>query len=256
MKKLCLFILAAFAAAHDISAQDDFEYGLLNHLGAGVSIGTDGIGVDVATPLTSFLALRAGISFFPKVTYEDNIKLTEKNPSIADNVDIEGKLNYFDLRLLADIYPFRRSGFHFTAGVLFGKEDLISAENTSMFITDPSKYGKLGLKLGDYRITTDRNGYAHADVKVNSVKPYLGIGFGRAVPKKRVSVSCDLGVQLWGTPQLGAMTKDDWDEESYHKFKYTELDEYDDEDLKDGLETASKIKVWPVINIRINGRIF
>ena len=138
-----------------------------------------------------------------------------------------------------------------------GNDDVVNATNTSMVITDPSKYGKLGLKLGDYRVTTDEKGYAHADVKVNSFKPYLGIGFGRAIPQKnRVSVACDLGVQFWGKPGLGAKTKDDWGDESYHKFKSSELDEYDDPDLKDGLELAEKIVVFPVISIRISGRIF
>ena len=256
MKKLWFVILAALTSAQGIIAQDGVEYGLANHLGVGVSVGSDGIGVEVATPLTDYFALRAGVSFFPKISYEDNFKLNDRNPDIANNVDVKGNLNFFDVKLLADIYPFKSSGFHLTAGILFGKENLVSAENTSMFITDPAKYGKLGLKLGDYRVTTDKNGYAHADVTVNSVKPYLGIGIGRAIPKKRISVSCDLGVQLWGTPRLGAMTKDEWDQETYHKFEYTELDEYDDEDLRDGLEIASKFKVWPVINIRINGRIF
>ena len=115
----------------------------------------------------------------------------------------------------------------------------------------------VGIKLGDRRITTDKNGYISADVKVNSVKPYVGFGFGRAVPRKsRVSVSCDLGVKFWGSPRLGTMVEDDWGNTYYHKFKSKELDDKDDQDLKDAMETMEKITVYPVLNIRICGRIF
>ena len=52
------------------------------------------------------------------------------------------------------------------------------------------------------------------------------------------------------------MTKDDWGDETYHKFQSSDLDEYDDPDLKDVLEIAEKLVVFPVISIRISGRIF
>ena len=258
MKKTLLPLLAVLLASPTASAQKDYEdFGLFDHLGVGLSLGTDGIGLDVATPVTDYAALRAGISFWPKITYNDDFSINDSNPLITDKVEVEGKLNIFDMKVLADFYPIKTSSFHITAGAFFGQEKLITASNTSPFIKDPSKYGKLGLKLGDYRISTDRNGNIEADVKVNSFKPYLGFGFGRAVPKKsRVSVSCDFGVQFWGKPQLGAMTRDDWGNESYHTFKSSELDEYDDQDLKDALETAEKITVFPVLNIRISGRIF
>lgn len=258
MKKILFLMLASLLGTQHINAQDNTaEYGIFNHLGAAVSVGTDGIGFDVASPLTNYVAFRAGVSFWPKIKFSHNFRINDNNPLITDNVDVEAKSNIFNCKLLADIYPSKHDGFHFTIGAFVGNDDVVNATNTSMFITDPSKYGKLGLKLGDYRVTTDEKGYAHADVKVNSFKPYLGIGFGRAIPQKnRVSVACDLGVQFWGKPGLGAKTKDDWGDESYHKFKSSELDEYDDPDLKDGLEIAEKIVVFPVISIRISGRIF
>ena len=258
MKKILLPLLAALFASTSASAQttrDDF--GLFDHLGVGISLGTDGIGFDLATPVTDYAALRAGIAFWPKISYSTDIDINDSNPLIASNVEIKGKLNIFDAKVLADFYPIKTSSLHITAGAYFGQEKLVTASNTSPFIKDPSKYGKLGLRLGDYRISTDRNGNFEADAKVNSVKPYVGIGFGCAVPKKsRVSVACDLGVQFWGQPRLGAMTRDDWGNESYHKFKSTDLDEYDDQDLKDALETIEKLTVFPVLNIRISGRIF
>ncbi len=257
MKKLLLLMAMALTGVQGISAQDDEPYGFFDHLGVGVSLGLDGVGFDLAAPLTDYFALRAGVSFVPSLKYDDTFEINDNNPLIASEFKAEAKLNVFDGKLLADFYPFRGSSFHLTAGAFFGKDKFITATNTSMFIKDPSKYGKLGLKLGDYRVTTDETGHIEADVKVNALKPYVGIGFGRAVPKKsRVAVSCDLGVKFWGKPRLGAMVKDDWGNMYYHKFKSSDLDEYDDEDLKDAIDIAEKISVYPVLNIRISGRIF
>ena len=234
-------------------AQNQIEYGIFDHLGAGLSVGTDGIGIDVATPLTDYVAFRTGVSFVKK----NNIHIKDDNATLEDHVDVEGKLNIFDFKLLADFYPFKSSSFHITAGAFIGSEDAAHAVNTSMFIKDPEKYGKVALVLGDYHVTTDENGYANLDLKVNSFKPYVGFGFGRAVPRKsRVSVSCDFGVKFWGSPKLGAMTINDWNEKVYHKFSYKDLDEDDDEDLKDALKIIEKVIVYPVLNVRISGRIF
>lgn len=253
-----LYTLAMTLSAQPVQAQGDLEFGLFDHLGAGLSLGTDGIGIDVATPLTDWAAVRAGFTFLPqfKVKVKD-IHIKDDDPSLEDHVDVEIKPSVFDAKVLADFYPFKGSSFHLTAGAYFGKSEFATITNTSMFIKDPAKYGKLGLVLGDYRLTTDERGYVDIDVKVNSFKPYVGFGFGRAVPKKsRVSVSCDIGVKFWGKPSIGAMTEDDWGEKTYHKFKSSDLDDDDDEDVKDALKITEKVIGYPVIKVRISGRIF
>jgi hypothetical protein len=257
MKQLFLLTLATIFGLQTASAQSYQDSGIFDHLGIGASVGTDGIGFDLASPITDYAALRAGVSFFPGIKGSGNVDIKDDDPELTPDVDIEVKMKMFDFKVLADLYPSKNSAFHFTLGAFFGNGTLASATNTSMFIKNPEKYGKLGLTIGDHRVTTDENGYANIDVKTNGFKPYIGIGFGRAVPKKnRVSVSFDMGVQFWGKPQLAADTKDDWGNVIYHKFKYSELNDDDDEDLKDALKTAEKITVFPVINLRISGRIF
>lgn len=262
MKQLLLAVAATLFGLQTAQAQTVDQFGIFDHLGMGVSLGTDGIGIDVAAPITDYAALRAGVSFFPKIKHVvKDVDIDDDNGTLTPTVDIEGKLNIFDFKVLADFYPFKNSSFHLTAGAFLGNEAIVKATNTTMFIKQPEKYGKVGLVLGDYRLTTDANGYANIDFTVSKFKPYLGFGFGRAIPKNsRVSVSCDFGVQFWGAPRLAADAKHkdafDSDPLEYHKFKYTELDDNDDEDLKDALKTAEKIKVYPVLNIRISGRIF
>lgn len=74
---LCALFLMLMV--HPTHAQDKIEYGIFDHLGAGISIGTDGIGVDVAAPLTNYVAFRTGISFWP------GIKFKKKDIHIKDN---------------------------------------------------------------------------------------------------------------------------------------------------------------------------
>jgi hypothetical protein len=241
----------------------DGEFGFFDHVGAGVSLGTDGIGIDVAAPLTDWGAVRAGISFMPAIKYtKKDVEIDD--PAVYPKVDIDGKLNIFDFKILADFYPFQTSSFHVTAGAFIGSSTAVKAENAGPFFKDKDT----GIRVGDYAITCDDNGDVHADVKVNSFKPYIGIGFGRAIPKKnRVSVSFDFGVKFWGTPGVGVETTKPWgtfgrDNLSYHKFTYDEVKtprtgEADYmKDVRDALEIANKIIVYPVLNVRLTGRIF
>lgn len=263
--KTLFFVFAMICVAQPAKAQSfEGEYGFFDHLGAGVSLGTDGIGIDLATPVTDWAAVRAGISFTPGIKYTKSISINDVD--LYENVDIEAKLNMFDFKVLADFYPFKTSSFHITAGFFVGNENAVKVTNSSPLIKDPGKYGRVGIVLGDYRVTTDESGKIDADVKVNKFKPYIGFGFGRAIPKKsRVAVSCDFGVKFWGTPGLGVYTckkKGITDFTgagvglSYHKFSYDELGPNDNKDFKDVIEIAEKIVVYPVLNIRVAGRIF
>ena len=256
MKKVMLFALAILLNVAGAKAQKVEEYGIFDHLGVGVSVGTTGIGFDLAAPVTDYLQLRAGYSFMPKIAYSTEVDIDAGATSmINDEVEVEGKLNISNFKFLVDVYPFKasKSGFHVTVGAFIGSDKLISVYNTKPFLTDPSDWGKVGIKLGDYRITSDEKGNVQADLKVNAFKPYLGIGFGRAIPKSRVSVAFDMGVQFWGTPGVYTRTVDDFGDVSYGKLTKNDIGNDDADQFFDILE---KISVYPVIKLRISGRIF
>ncbi|MBR1933840.1 MAG: hypothetical protein IJ841_09170 [Prevotella sp.] len=256
MKKFSLLFVAALALLAPQAAQAQTDQNLFNHLGVGVSAGTDGIGFELATPITDFVALRAGMSFLPKVKYSGDVDIDSNSSSFTTKeVNVEGKLNKTDVKILLDIYPIPKASFRITAGAFIGAEKLINVYNTEQFLA-PSEWGVSGIRLGDYRVTSDKNGNVSADVKVNSFKPYLGLGFGRAVPKKRLSFNVDLGVQFWGKPGIWTNAKDDWmegEEATYHQLKKGDID---NDDADKAFNIISKITVWPVISFRLNGRIF
>jgi hypothetical protein len=196
---------------------------------------------------------------------------TYKGVFLSPEVDLEGKLNMGDFKLLIDWYPFRSSSFHATAGFYIGRGTVVEVTNKRPFIKDGYD---AGIELGDasstvnygmsrYTLKPDENGNLKVEAKVNGFKPYLGIGFGRAVPKGSVGVQFDLGVQFWGKPEVhGNM---EYIEPStgqvvtrYEKINKNRIisQNKDYQDLKDAIKTIEKIGVYPVLNIRINGRIF
>ena len=258
MKKILLLVMAVLGV-QGIQAQNDVEYGIFDHLGAGLSLGTDGIGIDVSSCLTDYVGIRAGVSFLPGIKInKDDVHFNGESATYYNEIDLQAQIHKFDFKLLFDFYPIKTSSFHVTAGAYIGGSKLLSAKNMSPILKNEADFGNTGLILGDYFITTDKQGNAEVNVKVNGFKPYLGIGIGRAVPKKsRLAVSADLGVQFWGTPYLYANAKKGvFGEYQDTKIKHDELNDDDDQDLKDALKWIEKFSVYPVLNIRLTGRIF
>ena len=286
MKKLLIVCMLFVGGITQTSAQDlsPENFGYFNHLSGGIVLGTEGIGIEVAAPLTYNFAVRMGYSFMPKFKYSKGLDLglsdqdkadmargTYKGAFLSPEVDLEGKLNMGDFKLLIDWYPFRSSSFHATAGFYIGRGTVVEVTNKRPFIKDGYD---AGIELGDasstvnygmsrYTLKPDENGNLKVEAKVNGFKPYLGIGFGRAVPKGSVGVQFDLGVQFWGKPEVhGNM---EYIEPStgqvvtrYEKINKNRIisQNKDYQDLRDAIKTIEKIGVYPVLNIRINGRIF
>lgn len=275
MKKTILCLAAAFLAMTSASAQTDAR--IFNHLAVGLDVGTTGIGADVAVPCTKFLDFEAGFSIMPKIKYSTSIHTNASSyidaslrermlGSDLDNIPIQGKLNMVNGKFMVNFYPIPTNGFHITVGAFFGKGDVVEVYNTTYgqlnaintankaideynttiaAVAELPLQDNIGLKLGDYLLTPDAEGNAKATLKTNGFKPYVGLGYGRAVPgKKRIGFKVDLGAMFWGSPDIVdhngvSLMKQDWDG-------------------KDGgaIRIISKIKVYPVLNLRLSGRIF
>ena len=244
MKK-CLLSALLFLAFTTVSAQENStssDKNLFNHLSVGLSVGTTGIGIDAAMPIGNYVQMRAGVDFVPNIKISTDLDIDAPNVpgyNIPNNVDVEGK----------------RSSFHVTAGAYFGTSKIVKAYNKEKgLLIDVANFNndveagllpgqeKIGVKLGDYLLEPDDDGNVDAYIKTCGFKPYLGLGFGRAVPKKRIGFMFDLGVQFWGTPKVYCQDK--------------ELNKQDvDGDGGKAIKTLSKVTVYPVLNFRLCGRI-
>ncbi|MBQ9645079.1 MAG: hypothetical protein IJV24_01815 [Prevotella sp.] len=263
---VALFSLQGIAQGRESEVE---EFGLFDHLSAGISLGTTGIGIEVAAPLNNFLQLRAGYSFMPKIKV--NIDKDLRNPGedylrkedgsgYYDRIEAEAKLNMGDFKLLLDYYPFKKGTFRVTAGAYIGSSKLATVKTTNHFINQ-GYWGNSGPELGNasqtYTVVSDAEGHVNVDAKVGSFKPYLGIGVGRAVPKKNLNVCFDFGVQFWGKPAAWTLIDDNVGSAFRKVDKDRILSDKDYcQDIRDGLKTAEKIFVYPVLTVRLNGRIF
>ena len=200
--------------------------------------------------------------------------------NLPNKLDIQGKLDNTLGHILLDIHPFKTS-FHLTVGAYFGKDEIISVYNkedgylspinaynaailnATSATADPgvkqvvNQYNlkMIGGELGDYFVTPNpaENGNVKAYAKVKGFRPYVGLGFGRAVPKGRIGCQFDLGVQFWGKPEIYIPTYD----KTAGTYQYEKIDgDKAGDDAGKVLKTVSKVSVYPVLNFRLVGRIF
>ena len=248
MKKLFLLsvIVSMFMTCNFASAQK--ELGIFNSVAVGLDVGSTGIGVDVATPITHYVALRGGVSFMPGIKINTDVNVNYTDPMgtpASSSMDVQGNLQRVQGEFLVNCYPFQKVPFFISAGAFFGGNKLVKINGHSDELAQKIAEGaKAGIEIGDYTIPVDEHGNVAGGLKVKGVRPYVGIGFGRAVPKKRIGVMVDLGVQIHGTPEVytdygnigNLMSQVDPDD------KFTKI--------------IDKLKVYPVLKVRFCGRIF
>lgn len=269
MKKLFVVgcMMLGMSAVH---AQNIFS-----HVGVGAGIGTTGVTLDLGTDITDYFTVRGGLDIFPSVKMDFDVKpgyesalpsgVSTTGYNIPKEVTIQGKTGLGAGHLLVDIHPFRNA-FRITAGLYFGQSKIITVENkedkdfAGIVAWNETKAGttiggktlpRVGVQLGDYFLEpekTTEGGHLDASIKVKDVRPYIGIGFGRLIPKNsRVTCNFDLGVQFWNTPEIYLNGKN-----GEKKLEKSDLNGDGDKTL----DALSKITVYPCLTFRIVGRIF
>ena len=278
IRKICLVGVSLLLAMFTVQADDN---NVLRHYSLSVGAGTTGVTADVGTMVSDYLGLRGGVDYMPKITHSVWLDMDAVNLStrelishyevsgsdrekygIPEKVEVEGRYVNFTGHALLDIYLSRGSGFHFTVGSYFGRKDskLVEAYNKEdgvlksvadlnarrgVFVIVPPEYGNVAARLGSYNVEPDDQGNVNAYIKVNNIRPYVGLGFGRAVPKSSINCQVDLGVQFWGRPAV------------YNGVNDEQLVPEEAKGEDGGvLKLISDLTVLPVLSIRLAGRIF
>lgn len=181
------------------------ELGLFNSVSIGTGVSTAGIDVNLAVPMGSHFALRGGLSFMPNITFNTDVNadITMANGNKNYNVELEGQLKRTTGNVLFNYYPFKKKTFFLTTGAYFGGSSLLAIQGHSdQVANDIQEAGQAGIVIGDQEIPFDKQGNVAGGLDVKNFRPYVGLGFGRAVPKKRLGFLFELGVQFHGTPEL------------------------------------------------------
>ncbi len=288
MRKSLFVSAALLAVSSGAWAQQAFQ-----SLAFGIEAGTAGVGVELAMPLiTDHLVLKAGFNA-PSLTVSRNfdISMAEVNASIAtvnanlaaaqlpDRIDVTFKdvdlkvtptLNLSTVKAMLELYPFRKSSFHLTAGVYYGMEGSFfsaTAVTDRTFWNDfkslRSQVGEINEKYKDVPGYTpadvssikvslkdrtfevqekDGAGSLEAAVDLPKFRPYLGLGFGRSVPKRGVGLQFDLGVIYHGSPSLTSPNEVAYDASAQNI-------------MPDAL-AVEDLKLYPVASLRLTVRLF
>ena len=248
MKKTVFTILAALALLMPgtAAAQD-----LFNHLAVNAHVATTGVGVELSTPITKFITMRAGVTCMPGFSFNAEVdgQYYVNGESNNFTVDLDANLKRTQGSVIFNVYPLAKakvcSSFFLAAGLYFGGDKLVKINGHSDEIAEKINQfnGNPYIELGDYKLPVDENGNVKGGLKVQKVRPYLGLGFGRYVPNKRISVTGELGVQFHG-----------------HIKPYTsegEIEAFDELTEKDDWKKVmDKLTVYPMLKIVISGRIF
>ena len=158
----------------------DLNFGLALHL----NIGTTGPGGAIGVRITDNFSCRVGFSYFA-LAQDIDADFFEVNAKHSPDITLGAA------SLLVDYFPLAKSSFHLTGGLAYN----LNRYKYALAYND-------NLTFGAVTINGENAGTISADIRSSRIAPYLGIGFGRAVPNKRVGFGVELGCFYHGKPQV------------------------------------------------------
>lgn len=275
MRKLFATSLTAIMAL-GISAQDNME--AFKHLSVGVEAGLHGIGFEVAMPVQKHLVLKAGYNFLPSGDlFNTNFNIDTKDLKKAQN-DIEKipgqhfnnkfgdeavinaglQVGVSNLKLILNYYPFESSSFFVAGGFYYSLNDkpFISisgntTENDWAALQELREKGNedsydIALEIGDQKypvIEKDGCGYLQSDYKMDPLKYYVGLGFGRSIPNKRVGFQFELGTMFYTNAKFYCQDQEVSMSDAADKFG---------DAAKTAVDFMDKFPIYPQIAFRLN----
>ena len=186
------------------------------------------------------------------------------------DINIAAKLRMSTAKLLLEYYPAKKSSFHITAGLYCGISPLFAGVGISgherfqselnslvsevnelnrKYVDDPnytpieiennaSIYFSMGEKSYEFNSSTTQIG-----LEMPLVRPYLGLGFGRSIPKSHFGFQFDLGVWYHKGLSLSGIKEVAYDP------SYDSLGDFD-------ISTITSVPVYPYVSLRLIYRIF
>ncbi|MBK5722695.1 hypothetical protein JGH11_17620 [Dysgonomonas sp. Marseille-P4677] len=225
----------------------------LSHLSVGLRASTLGVGVQVATPINDYFKLRAGVDFMGfktgdiEIGLEDPDGAFEKAVGYTPDYNMKGELNFTNGHALVDYHP-TKGIFHLTAGFFLGKNQL-----KAKGLLTASDGSRAELLPGEDWPTVDFDGHqlkvdnANLDATFQLgevVKPYFGLGIGRAIANKRVAFKFELGAIYQGKYSIKQNGK-----------KINIADNVTEN--FENIDTYTNIlKWWPMLNFQLTYKIF
>ena len=221
------------------------QYTPFDSWGIGLNASLYGFGVQGATTLSPNFKLRVGVDYFSytdKESEEFDIDVIFREYEVTTKARLnDTKITFPNFKAMVDYYPAANSIFSITGGLYFGNNHA----STNGLIDDyEALVETLGdkpvLRFEDIVITPNDDGSFDGKLEMgNTIKPYLGIGIGRTIPRNRVGVKFELGMVYQGKYSLSSPNIN----ESGNDWFDTLIEELELPFSK------SLLKLWPMLNI-------
>lgn len=266
MKKLMMVAVILLTSVGSVMAQKEYKRGFLNHVGINVGAGTEGISVGLAAPVTGFFELEAGVNVMPSFKLSGDLDVdvnTSSLPQVSTityptsaTIHAEGSFDRTTFNVKANLYPFGGgTKFFIAAGLSIGGEKIAEVNGSCDQLREfsqslPTQELKdqfrqaVSANLAGYNLQFDENYNVQGDIRCKKVRPYLGLGFGRLVPKNRLGMRLELGCQFMD--KLKVYQNDT--EIDINKA----LEDAGDDDLS---KFVKDLKIYPVVKFSFTGRI-
>lgn len=266
MKKLMMVAVILLTSVGSVMAQKEYKRGFLNHVGINVGAGTEGISVGLAAPVTGFFELEAGVNVMPSFKLSGDLDVDYDSSSLPQvpgvqypanaTIHAQGSFDRTTFNVKANLYPFGGgTKFFIAAGLSIGGEKIAEVNGSCDQLREisqklPTQELKDQLRqavtanLGGYKLELDENYNLQGDIRCKKVRPYLGLGFGRLVPKNRLGMRLELGCQFMD--KLKVYQND------------TEIDinkALEDAGEDDLSKFVKDLKIYPVVKFSFTGRI-
>lgn len=265
MKKLMMVAVILLTSVGSVMAQKEYKRGFLNHVGINVGAGTEGISVGLAAPVTGFFELEAGVNVMPSFKLSGDLDVDVKPiPGVSTPTDatihVDGDFSRTTFNVKANLYPFGGgSKFFIAAGLSIGGEKIAEVTGSCDQLREISQQlptqdlkdqfhqvvvSTANANLGGYKLELDENYNLQGDIRCKNVRPYLGLGFGRLVPKNRIGCRFELGCQFMGKLKV------------YQNGNEIDINKALEDAGEDDLSKFVKdLKVYPVLKFSLTGRI-
>ncbi|WOG05136.1 hypothetical protein RJT11_06310 [Segatella copri] len=266
MKKLMMVAVILLTSVGSVMAQKEYKRGFLNHVGINVGAGTEGISVGLAAPVTGFFELEAGVNVMPSFKLSGDLDVdvnTSSLPQVPNvqypheaTIHAEGSFDRTTFNVKANLYPFGGgTKFFIAAGLSIGGEKIAEVSGSCDELRDfsqklPTQELKdqfrqaVSANLAGYNLQFDENYNVQGDIRCKKVRPYLGLGFGRLVPKNRLGMRLELGCQFMDKLKV------------YQNDTEVDIDKALEDAGEDDLSKFVKdLKIYPVVKFSFTGRI-
>ncbi len=261
MKKLIISGLAMFMSLTSVMAQE--ETGIGNHLGWGVGFGTEGFNASIATDLTQYAELEFGVNYAPGFSRKSDGGVfylpqgKDKYEYTKSSMDVKTSINRATLDFKGSVYPFATnenftSDLFVSLGISFASKEIATIKGSCQanIPEDAAQNEQYYIRAGKFMLPIDHEGgkfVANGSCQVNSVRPYVGLGYGRLVPKNNLGFRVEAGCQFSGSVKV------------YHNDVEASLLSEKGRGLEDD-STPKKFmdffSVYPVLKVSLRGKFF